>query len=136
MDLQNLGYALTQVAHNFGAVAVLGGSLGALWRSPQLESERMLGWLVCIGWAIQIASGSLFGAISFHYYGRFPDISGIAVMSLIIKVMCASGGFFLAALYLWRAAAWPVARRRRIWLTMSGLSAAALTAAAFLRWFS
>jgi hypothetical protein len=136
MDLQNLGYALTQVVHNFGAAAVLGGSLAALWRPLQWESERKLGWLVCIGWATQIASGSIFGAISFHYYGRFPDISGVAVMALILKVICASGGFFLAALYLWRAAAWPAARRHRIWLTMSGLSATALTAAAFLRWFS
>jgi len=136
MDLQNLGYALTQVVHNFGAAAVLGGAIGALWQARQPESERKLAWLVCIGWATQIASGSLFGAISFHYYGSFPDISGVAVVALILKAICATGGFFLAAFYLWRAAAWPDMRRHRVWLIMSGLSATALTAAAFLRWFS
>jgi len=136
MDLQNLGYALTQVAHNFGASAVVGGAVASLWLAPRPELDRSLAWLVCLGWATQIASGAAFGAISFYFYGKFPDISGLAIAALAIKVACAASGFLLAAFYLLRAASWSAALRRRIWLMLIGLSATALTAAAFLRWFS
>ena len=136
MDIQNLGYALTQVAHNFGASAVVGGAVASLWLAPRPELDRSLAWLVCLGWAAQIASGSAFGAISFYYYGKFPDIGGLAIAALAIKVACAASGFSLAALYLLRAASWTAILRWRIWLMLAGLSATALTAAAFLRWFS
>lgn len=134
--MQNLGYALTQVAHNFGAVAVVGGAVASLWLAPRPELERSLAWLVCLGWAAQAASGAAFGAISFYYYGKFPDISGLAVAALALKVACAASGFSLAAFYLLRAASWTATLRRKIWLTLTGLGATALTAAAFLRWFS
>lgn len=136
MDIQNLGYALTQVAHNFGAAAVVGGAVASLWLTPRPEGDRSLAWLVCLGWAAQAASGAVFGAISFHFYGKFPDISGLAIAALAIKVACAAFGFSLAALYLLRASSWTAALRRRIWLTLAVLGATALTAAAFLRWFS
>ena len=136
VDLQNLGYALTQVAHNFGAAAVVGGAVAALWLTPRPELDRSLAWLVCLGWAAQIASGAAFGAISFYYYGKFPDLGGLAIAALAIKVACAISGFSLAALYLLRAASWTAIFRRRAWFTLAGLSATALTAAAFLRWFS
>ncbi|MBZ0095957.1 MAG: hypothetical protein K8H75_11400 [Sulfuricella sp.] len=136
MDIQNLGYALTQVVHNFSAAAVVGGAVASLWLAPRPELERSLAWLVCLGWAAQIASGSAFGAISFYYYGKFPDIGGLAIAALAIKVACAVSGFSLAAFYLQRSASWAAALRRRIWLMLAGLSATALTAAAFLRWFS
>lgn len=136
MDIQNLGYALTQVVHNFGASAVVGGAVASLWLAPRPELDRSIAWLVCLGWAAQIASGAAFGAISFYYYGKFPDIAGVAIAALVIKVACAASGFSLAALYLLRAASWTAALRRKIWLMLAGLSATALTAAAFLRWFS
>lgn len=136
MDIQNLGYALTQVVHNFGAAAVVGGAVASLWLAPRQELDRSLAWLVCSGWAAQIASGAAFGAISFYYYGKFPDIGGLAIAALAIKVACAISGFSLAALYLLRAASWTATLRRRVWLMLAGLSATALTAAAFLRWFS
>ena len=136
MDVQNLGYALTQVVHNFGASAVVGGAIASLWLAPRPELDRSLAWLVCLGWAAQVASGAAFGAISFYYYGKFPDIGGLAIAALAIKVACAASGFSLAALYLLRAASWTTAARRRIWHMLAGLSATALTAAAFLRWFS
>jgi len=136
LDLQNLGYALTQVVHNFGAAAVVGGALAGLWLAPRMELERSLGGLVCLGWAAQIASGATFGAISYYFYGRFPDISGIAVAALAIKVVCALTGFFLAASFFLFAAAWRDTSRRRAWHALAGLGATALTAAAFLRWFS
>lgn len=136
MDLQNLGYALTQVIHNFGAAGVVGGALAALWLAPRAELERRLCVLVCLGWAVQAASGATFGAISFYAYGRFPDIGGIAVAALAIKVVCAVAGFLLAALCFLRSGHWQAAGRRKAWQALAGLGATALTAAAFLRWFS
>lgn len=136
MDPQNLAYALTQVVHNFGAAAVVGGALAALWLAPRTETERFLCILVCLGWAAQLASGSAFGAISYYYYGQFPDISGVAVGALAIKVACAAVGFSLSALLFLRASAWRDPIRRKAWHVLAGLGATALTAAAFLRWFS
>ncbi len=135
MDLQNLGYALTQVVHNFGASAVIGGAVASLWlMRPELE--RSLAWLVISGWVAQVASGAAFGAISFYYYGQFPDLSAVALVALAIKVACAVSAFSLAAFYLLHAANRPAAWRRGVWRILTALGATALTAAAFLRWFS
>lgn len=137
MDLQNLAYALTQVAHNFGAVAVVGGALLALWPVRQEPvMRRKLGWLVLWGWTVQGASGMTFGAISYAYYGQFPDLHDIAIAALLLKVLCAAAGFVLAAIYLRYSSHWPDTRRDGVWSGLLVLSATALTAAAFLRWFS
>ena len=137
MDLQNLAYALTQVAHNFGAVAVVGGALLARW-PVRLESaiRHKLGWLVLAGWAVQGASGMTFGAISYANYGQFPDLHGIAIAALLLKILCAATGFVLAASYLRYSANWSNTRRDLVWNGLFALAATALTAAAFLRWFS
>ncbi|OGS99942.1 MAG: hypothetical protein A2Y51_04270 [Gallionellales bacterium RIFCSPLOWO2_02_60_31] len=117
MDWQNLAYAATQIVHNFGAVAVVGGAA-----------------CVLIGWATQAASGATFGAISFYHYGKFPDIHGIAVAALGVKMACAALGFTLAA---WQLFAHPsAAASRQAWLVLCGLGALALSSAAVLRWFS
>jgi hypothetical protein len=136
MELQNLGYALNQVVHNFGASAVIGGTVASLWLAPRPELERALGWLVLSGWLAQIVSGATFGAISFYYYGQFPDISAVARAALAIKLACAVSGLLLTAVYLQYASGRSAAWRRGIWLTLAFLAIAALTAAAFLRWFS
>lgn len=137
MDLQNLAYALTQVIHNFGAATVVGGAAAALWLVPwQAVPERFLAWLVSLAWMLQIASGVGFGAISFYYYGRLPEITGIATVALAVKVASASFGFVLGVLYLLRATRWLEATRQRAWRALLGLGVVALTAAAFLRWFS
>lgn len=137
MDLQNLAYALTQVVHNFGAVAVAGAPLFARWPlRMQAEAWRPLAWLVLIGWAVQGMSGAGFGAISYAYYGAFPDIHGIAVVALLVKMACAATGFVLAALLLLKAQRWPAPRHAAVWGVLLLLGVTALTAAAFLRWFS
>ena len=137
MDLQNLAYALTQVAHNFGAVAVAGGAVFARWPARQArDTRRRLAWLVLAGWALQAASGAGFGAVSYAYYGRFPDIHGIAVAALLTKMACAAAGLVLGAAYLKLESGWPEARRDAAWTGLAALAAAALAAAAFLRWFS
>jgi hypothetical protein len=132
LDLQNLAYALTQVAHNFGAVAVTGGAIAALYGTEQ--SQRRLAWLVLAGWGTQAASGATFGAVSYYYYSQFPDIHGIAVAALVVKMICAATGLVLAALCTRQPR--NLAARRRVWRSLVALAASALTAAAFLRWFS
>lgn len=133
MDWQNLAYSATQVVHNFGAVAVVGGAACALaWREAAVQ--RRLVWIVLIGWAIQAASGATFGAISFYHYGEFPDIHGIAVAALGVKMACAASGFALAA---WQLFAHPSEMPSRpVWIVLFGLGALALSSAAVLRWFS
>lgn len=137
MDLQNLAYALNQVAHNFGAAAVLGGAVLARWPVRHEATERRkFTWLILAGWGVQVGSGMAFGAISYAYYGQFPDIHGIAIAALMIKVFCAGLGFLLAALYLRYGAGWSKARIESAWTGFIALAATALAAAAFLRWFS
>ena len=137
MDFQNLAYALVQLVHNFGAVAVVGGAFAARWLARDAPAmQRRLAWLVLGGWLAQAASGAGFGAISYHFYGQFPDIHAIAHTALLIKLACAASGVLLAAAYLRRAADWPPTRRAAIWKTLIALAATALSAAAFLRWFA
>lgn len=134
---QNLAYALTQVVHNLGAAAVVGGAFCALAR-PCREPvfRRRLAWLVLVAWAAQAASGAAFGAVSLYFYGRPPDIHAIALAALLVKMGCAAAGFSLAALCLF-----PPTRIRpffqdRVWFVLAGLGLTAITAAAFLRWFA
>ena len=133
MDWQNTAYAATQIVHNFGAVAVVGGAACALaWREATVQ--RRLSWIVLAGWATQAVSGATFGAISYYYYAKFPDIHGIAVAALIVKMACAAFGFTLAA---WQLFAHPsAASSRHTWLVLCVLGALALSSAAVLRWVS
>ncbi|MFI4891271.1 MAG: hypothetical protein ACHQIL_12135 [Steroidobacterales bacterium] len=138
MDAQDLGYALTQVVHNLGAVSVTGGAAAAcyLTLADSQAAQRRLVWLVLAGWAAQGASGAAFGAISYASYGHLPDIHGIAIAALMLKMTCAAAGFALAALYLARASGWSAASRRGACCALFAFALTALTAAAFLRWFS
>ena len=133
---ENLAYALIQVVHNFGAAAVLGGAVFALWPASRLDTGRAFGALILVAWAVQIASGGLFGLTSLAYYGETPDLSHIAMAALIVKVAAALSGFLLAATYLLRGSTWTRAGIRRTFLSLAALATLALTAAAFLRWFS
>lgn len=135
MDFQNLAYALTQVVHNFGASAVVGGAVAALWLARP-ELDRPLAWLVLSGWVAQMASGAAFGAISFYHYGQFPDLGAVAILALAIKLACAVSAFVLATFYLLHGASRPDSWRRGMWSLLAVLGTLALTAAAFLRWFS
>lgn len=137
MNPENLAYALVQIIHNFGAAAVMGGTVFSFWPTRQNAAvQRRLAWLVLFAWGAQAVSGVLFGAVSRHYYGQFPDIHGIAVAALGTKIAAAAIGFMLAAAYLRSAARWDDTSRFRAWRVLAGLGAVALTAAAFLRWFS
>jgi len=133
---ENLAYALTQVIHNFGAAAVVGGAVFILWPVSRLEYGRHFAWLILLAWGAQIASGALFGAVSLYYYGEPPDLSVIAMTALGVKVLAAMAGFLLAALYLVRGREWDRAGVKRTFRILLALGVTALTAAAFLRWFS
>lgn len=135
MDVQDLAYALNQVVHNFGAVVVTGAAIAGL----AVERPSVRHGLACFAaaaWAVQIMSGAVFGAISFYYYARLPDLSAIASAALAIKVGSAMLGLVLALLYVMRAQIWTTAACRRAWRALAALGVTALTAAAFLRWFS
>ena len=136
MAAEDLAYALTQVVHNFGAAAVLGGACFALWPTFRAQHARSLAWLILIAWAAQIASGSMFAAVSLHYYGETPDLSPVAMGALAIKVASAVIGVSLSAYYLYRGRHWEAAPSRRMFGALAALGAIALTAAAFLRWFA
>jgi len=137
MDPQNLAYALTQVAHNFGAVAVVGGALLGRWPLAALALvRRKLAWLILVGWCIQGLSGAGFGAISYVYYQQFPDLHDIALMALLLKMSCALVGIAVATAYLRYQGVWSLARQDWAWNGLIVLGMTALTAAAFLRWFA
>ena len=138
MDAQDLAYALNQIVHNFGAVAVTGAAAGGRWPQspPAAQRQRRLAWLTLGGWVAQGASGASFGAISYASAGQLPDIHGIAVAALSLKIACAVFGFGLCGLYLARESAWTERQRQQAWSALVALAAAALGAAAFLRWFS
>ncbi len=132
---QNLGYAVIQVVHNLGAVATVGGSLSAVVLRERAARQK-LSHLVLGGWVTQAASGAAFGGISYYFYGKFPDISGIAIYALGIKMVCASLGILLFLTYLWSGAQWQDATVGRAWLSSAVLALTAISAAAFLRWFA
>lgn len=136
MDLENLAYALVQLGHNFGAAAVVGGAVFALWPTLQANQARTLAGLILAGWALQIATGVLFGVVSIYYYGRTPDLSAVATIALAVKVTAAVAGLLLAGWYLRRGAGWDAHRLRATFQALAVLGATALAAAAFLRWFS
>ncbi|MHB1215216.1 MAG: hypothetical protein ACYCY9_09535 [Thiobacillus sp.] len=136
MGSENLAYALTQVVHNFGAAGVLGGAVFALWPVSRLENGRAFAGLILIAWGAQIISGGMFGVTSIYYYGETPDLSGVALVALAVKVAAALTGFLLAAYYLLRGREWDRTRVKRTFQSLAALAAIALTAAAFLRWFS
>jgi hypothetical protein len=132
---QNLIYASVQVVHNFGAIAVVGGSLTALWLRD-VATRKRLAMVSLSGWLMQAASGATFGMVTLHYHRQLPDLSGIATYALGIKMMCAVLAILLLANYLWQADSWQETNRGRNWIATSLLGISALSAAAFLRWFS
>jgi hypothetical protein len=134
--LENLAYSGVQLAHNFGAVAVVGSSAAATWLISAPPSQRRLAQLMALGWIVQGLTGAGFGATSYYFYGKFPDIKGIAIAALLIKIVCAILGFVWVLSYLAKAEAWGESQRHRHWRNLFWLAATPLAAAAVLRWFS
>jgi hypothetical protein len=98
--------------------------------------QHRLAWLLAIAWTIQAASGVLFGLTTLFYDGHLPDIHGIAVDALLIKIGCALAGFVLAVVYVKLNSGWTVDKQLLAWRVSLVLGVTALSSAAFLRWFS
>lgn len=132
---QNLLYAIAQAVHNLGAVATVGGAVGgALLRHPPFR--RRLARIALAGWVIQAMSGAALGTISWFFEGKLPDIGGVAVSALEVKVVCALIGFIWLSSWLLSGERWSSAARRATWLVVPLLAITALCAAAVLRWYS
>jgi hypothetical protein len=135
--VQTFIYALIQGIHNLGAVTVVGVAASALWMARDAgAAQHRLALLSAVAWAVQAATGVLFGISTFYFEGHLPDIHGIAVDALIIKIFCASSGFVLAVAYLKWDLVWNATRRILAWRVLLMLGVVALGSAAFLRWFS
>ncbi|MGH8626351.1 MAG: hypothetical protein ACREYC_14135 [Gammaproteobacteria bacterium] len=131
---ENLCYALVQVVHNFGAAAVMGGSVMMVSWLPEAHRQHQIARLVLAGWMTQAVSGVVFGTVSLYYYGQLPDIHGVALAALWVKVGCALVGVVLALVFL--RSRWSGRKNALVWSTETVLGLTALTAAGFLRWFS
>ncbi len=128
--MQNLIYALIQVIHNLGAAAIIGLAATALWQ-PALRT-RLAAWIAAV-WVLQGMSGLMFGITTYSYEGHLPDIHGIAVYALTIKIISVISSIVLSLL-LYAKKGWDAAFL--IWRILFVLGIVALAAAAFLRWFS
>ncbi|MFY9640618.1 MAG: CPBP family glutamic-type intramembrane protease [Rhodomicrobium sp.] len=133
--MQNLIYALIQVIHNFGAAAIVGIGAYETWL-VRGSPERRFASLLAIVWALQASSGVFFGIVTYYYDGQLPDIHGVAVDALVIKIICAVLGFVLAVSYAKWGSSWSAQKCHFFWGASFALGAVALSAAAFLRWFS
>jgi hypothetical protein len=71
-----------------------------------------------------------------YFYQHLPDISGIAVDALGIKMVCATFGILLLTAYLLQSEHWTESSRRKAWISSTTLAITAISSAAFLRWFS
>ena len=135
--MQNLLYALIQVVHNLGAVTVVASSASALWLARgNSTAQHRLSLLLAAAWAVQAASGALFGITTFLYERHLPDIHGIAVDALLIKMFCALCGFILAVTCVKLGSAWAMGKQLLAWRASFSFGIIALGSAAFLRWFS
>jgi hypothetical protein len=135
--VQNLIYALIQVIHNFGAVTLVGAAASAIWLvHGNAVVRRRLSYLTAVAWAVQAASGVMFGAVTYYFEKHLPDIHGVAVDALLVKMACAAAGFVLALSYAKFNSGWSATKQRFVWHTLLALGAIALASAAFLRWFS
>ena len=132
--MSDLPYALVQVVHNLGAAGVVAPAVGALWLARDAAPHRRLAWLSTGSWALQGATGAGFAAVSWLGKGALPEVEGVALWALAIKVACTVLGLAAGVTLLRRRAA---GSTTRTWLWGASLAAGlgALCGAAFLRWY-
>ena len=90
MEPENILYAGVQLVHNFGAAAVTGLPVAALWLKPAPPVLRYMALLTLVAWLAQSASGAGFGTVSFFMEGELPQIHHLALGALIVKITCAA----------------------------------------------
>lgn len=131
-----LVYTLVQAVHNLGAVAVVASPAVALGLSGRGEgNQRLLAWILLAAWGLQAASGAGFAAASYGLKGALPEVEGVALAALVVKMAATASGVTLGAALL-RARRLASGRPRAMaWGLALGLAIAALLAAAPLRWY-
>jgi hypothetical protein len=134
--MTELVYTLVQAAHNLGAVAVVATPAAALaFRVRGGALERRLAWTLLLAWGVQAASGAGFAAASYGLKGQLPEIAGVALYALAVKLFATAAGCALAATLLWVRRLSSLRSRGFAWTACLGLAVAALLAAAPLRWY-
>ena len=134
--MENLIYTWVQRVHNFGAVAVIDSPAATLSLSRQNQIVRSkLAWLMLLGWLAQGASGVGFALTSYTMKGALPEVTGIALGALVLKVECTFIGTVLKEFYLATRLRWSAAREHKMWQLMLLMTVSAITTAAFLRWY-
>lgn len=134
--MTNFIYTLLQIVHNFGAAMVVGSPAVGYWLGRGDTSiQRRLAWLTVVGAVVQIGSGIGFGLASQFIKGQLPEIEGVALVALLVKLFCVAAIVFLMLRYVITTASGEMPRQRRIWLVTLILGGVALAAAAFLRWY-
>ena len=131
MELENALYSGVQIVHNFGAAAVTGLPIAALWFRPAVPVTRRMAQLTLVAWLAQAASGAGFGTVSYLEEGELPQIHHLALAALSIKILCAVLAVILLGIYFIKGSAYGP-----IWRGLAFLGITALTCAAVLRWFS
>jgi hypothetical protein len=144
----DLIYACVQLVHNLGAAAVVGSPAVAWWllssdrragNGGPLASRdilRRLAWLTLIAWSTQVISGAGFGTTTYFLKHELPDLTGIGLAALSIKISCAVISLVLALIYLRSGARRTHRIQLVIWQTLFLSGLAALMSAAFLRWYA
>jgi hypothetical protein len=130
-------YTLVQLVHNFGAAAVAGSPVAALWfgRENKIALQKIT-WLMTLGWVIQGATGVGFAITSYTMDGAIRHVDGIAFVALALKVACTFVGAVVAGSYLITGSHWSAPNQLRMWKLMVIMTLSALAAAAVLRWYS
>ena len=90
MELENILYGGVQLVHNFGAAAVTGLPVAALWFKPAPPVLRKMAWLTLLAWLVQSASGAGFGTVSFFQEGELPEIHHLA-LACALRENCLRG---------------------------------------------
>lgn len=130
-------YTLVQLVHNFGAAAVAGTPVAALWFGHENKlALQKLSRLMALGWLVQGASGIGFALTSYTMDGALRHVEGVALTALALKIGCTFVGTILAGTYLIRGSRWSAVNQLRTWKFMVMMTLTALAAAAVLRWYS
>ena len=133
--MENLLYTCVQIAHLFGAVAVVGSPIAGWWLENRKLVVRGLAFVALLGWLVQGASGIGFAATSYFLKGALPEVTGIALGALLVKVLATVFGSTAAALIWRKGPNWQSRSKIMLWQSLVIVAFAALMAAAFLRWY-
>ena len=134
MELENFLYGGVQLVHNFGAAAVTGLPVAALWFKPAPPVLRKIAVLTLFAWIVQALSGAGFGTVSYFQEGELPQIHHLAMAALIVKIACAGLAVTLLSVHILRGGA--SGPGVALWRGLAILGITALASAAILRWFS